>query len=182
MASRLDRKREPTMPTAIDRTLVESILAEMSDPETGRNIVQMGQVYDVDIVEQRVVVTLGSDDVVRAALGRISSRVPSIARTKAAARKRHPRANRRTCSAGGKDRPDRPDGQERDRRRIGQRGRRQEHDRGLARVRAEECRCEGRPDGCRRVWAQHSAPAGRQRAADAGRRASCSRSCATDCG
>ena len=47
------------MPTAIDRTLVESILAEMSDPETGRNIVQMGQVYDVDILEQRVVVTLG---------------------------------------------------------------------------------------------------------------------------
>lgn len=47
------------MPNAINRTLVESILAEMPDPETGRNIVQMGQVYDVDILEQRIVVTLG---------------------------------------------------------------------------------------------------------------------------
>ena len=36
------------MPNPIDRRLVESILSDFVDPETGRNIVQMGQVYDVD--------------------------------------------------------------------------------------------------------------------------------------
>jgi ATP-binding protein involved in chromosome partitioning len=47
------------MPDAIDRPLVESILSELADPETGRNAVQMEQIHNVDIDGQRVNVTLG---------------------------------------------------------------------------------------------------------------------------
>ena len=64
-------------------------------------------------------------------------------------------------SAAGKDRPDRPGGQERDRGRLGQ-GRRQEHDRRQPGARTGAGRQPGRPDGCRRLRPQHSASAGRQ--------------------
>jgi ATP-binding protein involved in chromosome partitioning len=47
------------MPDAIDRRFVESVLSELADPETGRNVVQMEQIHDVDVDGQRVNVMLG---------------------------------------------------------------------------------------------------------------------------
>jgi ATP-binding protein involved in chromosome partitioning len=47
------------MPNAIDRKLIESILSDLADPETGRNIVQMEQVHAVEIDGPRATVTLG---------------------------------------------------------------------------------------------------------------------------
>jgi ATP-binding protein involved in chromosome partitioning len=47
------------MPDAIDRHRIESILSDLADPETGRNIVQMEQVHDVQIDGHQVDVTLG---------------------------------------------------------------------------------------------------------------------------
>jgi ATP-binding protein involved in chromosome partitioning len=47
------------MPDAIDRSQVEFILNELADPETGRNVVQMGQIHGADISGNRVEVTLG---------------------------------------------------------------------------------------------------------------------------
>jgi ATP-binding protein involved in chromosome partitioning len=43
----------------IDRATVETALAELSDPETGRSVVQMEQVHDVDVQGDRVSVVLG---------------------------------------------------------------------------------------------------------------------------
>jgi ATP-binding protein involved in chromosome partitioning len=44
---------------SLDRPTVEAALANLLDPETGRNVVQMEQLHDVDIDGQRVNVTLG---------------------------------------------------------------------------------------------------------------------------
>jgi ATP-binding protein involved in chromosome partitioning len=43
----------------VDRTAVEAALRELIDPETGRNVVQMEQVHDLDVEPSRVSVTLG---------------------------------------------------------------------------------------------------------------------------
>ena len=47
------------MPGPIERYAIEAILSQLSDPETGRNVVQMGQVHGIDIQGDGVVVTLG---------------------------------------------------------------------------------------------------------------------------
>ena len=153
------------MPNAIDRTLVESILAEMPDPETGRNIVQMGQVYDVDILEQRVVVTLGLTtwsaplwDEFRAECHRLLEQklppgsdihVRNVEHVRPAEKIGEIGLTAKSVIAVG----------------SGKGGVGKSTIAASLALRAEECRREGRPDGCRRVRAQHSAPAGRQRAA-----------------
>lgn len=43
----------------IDRKLVDAALTELADPETGRTVVQMDQVHDVELDDGRVSVTLG---------------------------------------------------------------------------------------------------------------------------
>lgn len=48
------------MPTdKIDRATVDAALADLLDPETGRSVVQMDQVHDVDVEGSRVSVVLG---------------------------------------------------------------------------------------------------------------------------
>ena len=43
----------------VDRAAVEAALAQLIDPETGRNLVQMNQVHDLDVDASLVTVTLG---------------------------------------------------------------------------------------------------------------------------
>ena len=43
----------------IDRATIDAALAELLDPETGRSVVQMDQVHDVDVDGRRVSVVLG---------------------------------------------------------------------------------------------------------------------------
>ena len=47
------------MPSSADRTAVEAALSPLLDPETGRSVVQMEQLHDVDIDGDKVGVTLG---------------------------------------------------------------------------------------------------------------------------
>ena len=44
---------------SIERTTVEAALAHLLDPETGRPVMQMEQVHDIDVDGSRVTVTLG---------------------------------------------------------------------------------------------------------------------------
>jgi ATP-binding protein involved in chromosome partitioning len=47
------------MPSSADRVVVEAALSPLLDPETGRSVVQMDQLHDVDVNGGKVTVTLG---------------------------------------------------------------------------------------------------------------------------
>jgi ATP-binding protein involved in chromosome partitioning len=47
------------MPSSLDRAAVDAALSSLLDPETGRSVVQMEQLHDVDVDGRNVTVTLG---------------------------------------------------------------------------------------------------------------------------
>ena len=53
---------------AVNATKVKAALAGFKDPETGRSVVEMGQVHDIQVEAKRLRVTLGLTTLFRTAL------------------------------------------------------------------------------------------------------------------
>ena len=73
------------MPSSLDRAAVEAALTTLLDPETGRSVVQMDQLHDVDVDGTKVSVTLGLttwaaplwEDVRAEALRQLNEKLPA---------------------------------------------------------------------------------------------------------
>ena len=99
------------------RETVESILANMLDPETGRSLARMDQIRQINIDGRGVEVTLGPHNVVEPPLGGNSQRSGTTATRKAPAGNERQRANHRVRPSARTNWRNRPNRKERNRRR-----------------------------------------------------------------
>ena len=112
----------------VDQAAVMAALGEFKDPETGRSVTQMEQVRDVQVDGDALSLTLALTTH-SAALAGNEVGAGAIAAQPISAAQDGRCQSRGPLAAAAKDGQHWPDGQERDRRRLRQRGRRQKHDR-----------------------------------------------------